>query len=267
MPGPVGHLGFSDILDTSLKVSWREPLEKNGILTGKGAPVGTWLPHRPPSHLAASPPLVPFPPFSISRCSLSTVQHLPPVPFPPGSISSLGPLLTLQHLPLVPFSPGSISLPLVLFPPGTISFLVPLPPSSISSTLVPFPPCSISPTLVPFPLCGISFQSPSHPAASPLAPVGSLGWAVRGADGAGHLAGYRISWEEYNRTNTRVTHYLPNVTLEYRVTGLTALTTYTIEVAAMTSKGQGQVSSSTISSGVPPGERGGAGVPRGCGHC
>lgn len=68
------------------------------------------------------------------------------------------------------------------------------------------------------------------------------------------LLGYRISWEEYNRTNTRVTHYLPNVTLEYRVTGLTALTTYTIEVAAMTSKGQGQVSSSTISSGVPPGK-------------
>ncbi|XP_028935753.1 protein sidekick-2 isoform X1 [Ornithorhynchus anatinus] len=68
----------------------------------------------------------------------------------------------------------------------------------------------------------------------------------------GILTGYRISWEEYNRTNTRVTHYLPNVTLDYRVTGLTALTTYTIEVASMTSKGQGQVSSSTISSGVPP---------------
>ncbi|XP_060883766.1 protein sidekick-2 isoform X3 [Labrus mixtus] len=68
----------------------------------------------------------------------------------------------------------------------------------------------------------------------------------------GVLTGYRISWEEYNRTNTRVTHYLPNVTLEYRVTGLTALTTYTIEVAGMTSKGQGLLSSSTISSGVPP---------------
>ncbi|MGH0186918.1 UNVERIFIED_CONTAM: hypothetical protein FKN15_023041 [Acipenser sinensis] len=68
----------------------------------------------------------------------------------------------------------------------------------------------------------------------------------------GILTGYRISWEEYNRTNTRVTHYLPNVTLQYRVTGLTALTTYTIEVAAMTSQGQGQLSSSTISSGVPP---------------
>ncbi|NWW94823.1 SDK2 protein, partial [Rhynochetos jubatus] len=76
----------------------------------------------------------------------------------------------------------------------------------------------------------------------------------------GILTGYRISWEEYNRTNTRVTHYLPNVTLEYRVTGLTALTTYTIEVAAMTSKGQGQVSSSTISSGVPPGKHGDMGT-------
>lgn len=65
--------------------------------------------------------------------------------------------------------------------------------------------------------------------------------------------GYRISWEEFNRTNTRVTHYLPNSTQEYKVTGLTALTTYTIQVAAMTSKGQGQLSSSTISSGVPPG--------------
>uniref|UniRef100_A0A8C8JV91 Sidekick cell adhesion molecule 2b n=1 Tax=Oncorhynchus tshawytscha TaxID=74940 RepID=A0A8C8JV91_ONCTS len=68
----------------------------------------------------------------------------------------------------------------------------------------------------------------------------------------GVLTGYRISWEEFNRTNTRVTHYLPNVTLQYRVTGLTALTTYTIEVAGMTSKGQGKLSSSTISSGVPP---------------
>ncbi|XP_055994092.1 protein sidekick-2 [Sorex fumeus] len=68
----------------------------------------------------------------------------------------------------------------------------------------------------------------------------------------GVLTGYRISWEEFNRTNTRVTHYLPSATLAYRVTGLTALTTYTIEVAAMTAKGQGHVSASTISSGVPP---------------
>ncbi|XP_069381286.1 protein sidekick-2 isoform X3 [Paralichthys olivaceus] len=68
----------------------------------------------------------------------------------------------------------------------------------------------------------------------------------------GVLTGYRISWEEFNRTNTRVTHYLPSLTQEYKVTGLTALTTYTIQVAAMTAKGQGQLSASTISSGVPP---------------
>ncbi|KAM6967196.1 protein sidekick-2 isoform 2-T2 [Tautogolabrus adspersus] len=68
----------------------------------------------------------------------------------------------------------------------------------------------------------------------------------------GVLTGYRISWEEFNRTNTRVTHYLPNLTQEYKVTGLTALTTYTIQVAAMTAKGQGLLSASTISSGVPP---------------
>lgn len=35
-PGAVGHLSFTEILDTSLKVSWQEPLEKNGIITGKG---------------------------------------------------------------------------------------------------------------------------------------------------------------------------------------------------------------------------------------
>ncbi|ELK17437.1 Protein sidekick-1 [Pteropus alecto] len=33
-PGAVGHLSFTEILDTSLKVSWQEPLEKNGIITG-----------------------------------------------------------------------------------------------------------------------------------------------------------------------------------------------------------------------------------------
>lgn len=34
VPGAVGHLSFTEILDTSLKVSWSEPSEKNGILTG-----------------------------------------------------------------------------------------------------------------------------------------------------------------------------------------------------------------------------------------
>ncbi len=34
-PGAVGHLSFTEILDTSLKVSWRDPNEKNGVLTGE----------------------------------------------------------------------------------------------------------------------------------------------------------------------------------------------------------------------------------------
>lgn len=33
-PGPVRHLSFTEILDTSLKVSWAEPEDKNGIVTG-----------------------------------------------------------------------------------------------------------------------------------------------------------------------------------------------------------------------------------------
>lgn len=128
-PGAVGHLSFTDILDTSLKVSWKEPQEKNGVLTGKQATLTRLLCESPPC---------------VFLC------------------------LTLWNPPLPP--------------------------------------------------------------------------------------GYRISWEEFNRTNTRVTHYLPNLTQEYKVTGLTALTTYTIQVAAMTAKGQGQLSASTISSGVPPGQ-------------
>lgn len=36
-PGAVGHLSFTEILDTSLKVSWSEPGEKNGVLTGNFA--------------------------------------------------------------------------------------------------------------------------------------------------------------------------------------------------------------------------------------
>ncbi|XP_053193293.1 protein sidekick-1-like [Scomber japonicus] len=33
-PGPVRHLSFTEILDTSLRVSWAEPENKNGIITG-----------------------------------------------------------------------------------------------------------------------------------------------------------------------------------------------------------------------------------------
>uniref|UniRef100_A0A8C8SF52 Sidekick cell adhesion molecule 1 n=1 Tax=Pelusios castaneus TaxID=367368 RepID=A0A8C8SF52_9SAUR len=68
----------------------------------------------------------------------------------------------------------------------------------------------------------------------------------------GIITGYQISWEVYSRNESRLAHTLSNTTLEYKITGLSSLTTYTIEVAAMTAKGTGLVTSSTISSGVPP---------------
>lgn len=67
------------------------------------------------------------------------------------------------------------------------------------------------------------------------------------------FAGYQISWEVYGRNESRLARTLSNSTLEYKITGLSSLTTYTIEVAAVTAQGSGWVTSSTISSGVPPG--------------
>uniref|UniRef100_U3IAM3 Sidekick cell adhesion molecule 1 n=1 Tax=Anas platyrhynchos platyrhynchos TaxID=8840 RepID=U3IAM3_ANAPP len=68
----------------------------------------------------------------------------------------------------------------------------------------------------------------------------------------GIITGYQISWEVYGRNESRLARTLTNTTLEYKITGLSSLTTYTIEVAAVTAKGSGWVTSSTISSGVPP---------------
>ncbi|XP_030067895.1 protein sidekick-1 [Microcaecilia unicolor] len=72
------------------------------------------------------------------------------------------------------------------------------------------------------------------------------------AEKNGIITGYHISWEGHNRNGSRLTNTLPDTTLEYKITGLSSLTIYTIEVAAMTIKGIGMVTSSTISSGVPP---------------
>ncbi|XP_063270838.1 protein sidekick-1 isoform X2 [Prinia subflava] len=68
----------------------------------------------------------------------------------------------------------------------------------------------------------------------------------------GIITGYQISWEVYGRNESRLARALPNNTLEYKITGLASLTTYTIEVAATTARGRGCATSSTISSGVPP---------------
>ncbi|XP_059414542.1 protein sidekick-1-like isoform X5 [Carassius carassius] len=68
----------------------------------------------------------------------------------------------------------------------------------------------------------------------------------------GIISGYLVSWEVQGKNQSRVASTLTNTTLDYKVTGLTSLTTYTLEVAAMTEAGVGTVTSSTISSGVPP---------------
>uniref|UniRef100_A0A8C4QIJ2 Sidekick cell adhesion molecule 2 n=1 Tax=Eptatretus burgeri TaxID=7764 RepID=A0A8C4QIJ2_EPTBU len=71
-------------------------------------------------------------------------------------------------------------------------------------------------------------------------------------DKNGILFGYKVSWVEFNKTHNRVTHNLSNSTLEYRVTGLAALTTYVIEISARTTVGSGPVTATSISSGIPP---------------
>ncbi|KAL4624411.1 protein sidekick-1-like [Arapaima gigas] len=71
-------------------------------------------------------------------------------------------------------------------------------------------------------------------------------------DKNGVITGYQVSWEVQGNASTRVSRTMSNTTLDYKVTGLTSLTTYTLEVAAMTDAGMGTVTSSTISSGVPP---------------
>lgn len=68
------------------------------------------------------------------------------------------------------------------------------------------------------------------------------------------LLGYQVSWEVYGRNGSRLTHTLNSTTREYKIQGLSSLTTYTIDVAAVTAAGAGLATSSTISSGVPPGQ-------------
>lgn len=65
--------------------------------------------------------------------------------------------------------------------------------------------------------------------------------------------GYVLCWEEDGQNETHVSQTLSNSTLAYKVTGLTSLTTYTLQVAAVTQAGTGAATSSTISTGLPPG--------------
>ncbi|XP_074201685.1 protein sidekick-1 isoform X2 [Camelus bactrianus] len=68
----------------------------------------------------------------------------------------------------------------------------------------------------------------------------------------GVITGYQLSWEVYGRNDSRHTRALNSTVHEYTIRGLASLTTYTIDVAAVTAAGAGLATSSTISSGVPP---------------
>uniref|UniRef100_A0A8C7XTG8 Sidekick cell adhesion molecule 1a n=1 Tax=Oryzias sinensis TaxID=183150 RepID=A0A8C7XTG8_9TELE len=68
----------------------------------------------------------------------------------------------------------------------------------------------------------------------------------------GIITGYTLWWEVPGIESSLVERSLPNSTLQYQLTGLNSTTKYTIQVAALTAAGQGVVTSSTISTGVPP---------------
>ncbi|XP_041838887.1 protein sidekick-1-like isoform X2 [Melanotaenia boesemani] len=71
-------------------------------------------------------------------------------------------------------------------------------------------------------------------------------------DKNGIITGYMLWWEVPNVESSREERSLSNSTLQYQLTGLTSTTVYTIQVAALTAAGRGVVTSSTISTGVPP---------------
>lgn len=68
-----------------------------------------------------------------------------------------------------------------------------------------------------------------------------------------HPTGYVLWWEVFGVESSREERSLSNSTLQCQLTGLTSTTMYTLQVAAVTAAGRGMVTSSTISTGVPPG--------------
>uniref|UniRef100_A0A665U7P0 Sidekick cell adhesion molecule 1a n=1 Tax=Echeneis naucrates TaxID=173247 RepID=A0A665U7P0_ECHNA len=71
-------------------------------------------------------------------------------------------------------------------------------------------------------------------------------------DRNGIITGYVLWWEVPHLESSLEERSLSNSTLQYQLTGLTSTTTYTLKVAALTAAGRGVVTSSTISTGVPP---------------
>ncbi|KAA8595226.1 hypothetical protein FQN60_012361, partial [Etheostoma spectabile] len=66
------------------------------------------------------------------------------------------------------------------------------------------------------------------------------------------LFGYVLWWEVSGVESSREERSLSNSTLQYQLTNLTSTTVYALQVAALTAAGRGVVTSSTISTGVPP---------------
>uniref|UniRef100_A0A3Q1GEZ4 Sidekick cell adhesion molecule 1b n=1 Tax=Acanthochromis polyacanthus TaxID=80966 RepID=A0A3Q1GEZ4_9TELE len=71
-------------------------------------------------------------------------------------------------------------------------------------------------------------------------------------DKNGIITGYVLRWEVPTVESSHEERSLSNSTLQYQLTGLTSTTVYALQVAALTAAGQGVVTSSTISTGVPP---------------
>uniref|UniRef100_A0A3Q3LHE5 Sidekick cell adhesion molecule 1 n=1 Tax=Mastacembelus armatus TaxID=205130 RepID=A0A3Q3LHE5_9TELE len=71
-------------------------------------------------------------------------------------------------------------------------------------------------------------------------------------DKNGIIIGYMLWWEVSGVESSREEHSLSNTTLQYQLTGLTSTTVYTLQVAGLTAAGRGVVTSSTVSTGVPP---------------
>ncbi|XP_029008126.1 protein sidekick-1-like isoform X2 [Betta splendens] len=71
-------------------------------------------------------------------------------------------------------------------------------------------------------------------------------------DKNGIITGYVLWWDVPDVESSREERSLSNSTLRYQVTGLTSTTAYKLQVAALTAAGRGVVTSSTISTGVPP---------------
>ncbi|KAM8822022.1 protein sidekick-1-like [Synchiropus picturatus] len=72
-------------------------------------------------------------------------------------------------------------------------------------------------------------------------------------DANGVITGYLLWWHVSAEESSRQQRPLSNSTLRCQLTGLNSTTTYSVQVAALTAAGRGAVTSSSVATGVPPG--------------